>query len=345
MLDDLKYIHEKDHQDALGEVEKQAKQLKHQFGVTLRPSNEVKNIVLAGMGGSAWPASFVQVWPSTKVPLEISRDYQLPKYVDGQSLVIISSYSGNTEETIASLADAEEKMANIVVITNGGQLAELAEEKNLPLFKLPDVLQPRMSAFYFWAALVELFENLGLVEAGSKAKLDNAGDWLSGQVAEWLPTVPTSKNQAKQIAQELMGKSITIYSGPKLFPAANKWRISFNENSKNLAWANQYPEFSHNEFISWSGQPTNKLFAVVEIQSNLEHERIQKRFAITERLLSGQRPSPIIVNPNGASVLEQIVWSSALGDFVSIYLALLNGVDPTPVELVEKLKKALSDEN
>lgn len=115
-----------------------------------------------------------------------------------------------------------------------------------------------------------------------------------------------------------------------------------NENAKNVAWVNQYPEFNHNEFIGWSSHPTQKPYAVVEIRSNLEHERIQKRFVVTERLLSGKRPAPLAVEPQGETVLQQLLWTANLGDFTSLYLALLNGLNPTPVDLVEKLKAELN---
>ena len=114
-----------------------------------------------------------------------------------------------------------------------------------------------------------------------------------------------------------------------------------NENAKNTAWTNQYPEFNHNEFIGWSSHPVEKPFAVVEFRSNLEHERVQKRFEVSERLLSGMRPSPIVITPKGETLLQQLAYSFALADFASIYVAVLNGVNPTPVELVEKLKVEL----
>jgi glucose/mannose-6-phosphate isomerase len=115
-----------------------------------------------------------------------------------------------------------------------------------------------------------------------------------------------------------------------------------NENAKNIAWTNQYPEFNHNEFVGWSSHPTQKPYAVVEIRSNLEHERIQKRFKVTERLLSGLRPEPEVVEPQGETLLEQLLWPSNFGDYVSLYVALLNGLNPTPVDLVEKLKLLLN---
>jgi glucose/mannose-6-phosphate isomerase len=154
--------------------------------------------------------------------------------------------------------------------------------------------------------------------------------------------VPTKSNSAKQLAQELMGKSVVIYSGPKLFPVANKMKICCNENAKNVAWVNYYPEFNHNEFIGWSSHPVEKPYAVVEIRSNLEHERVQKRFVVTERLLSGKRPAPEVIVPQGETLIQQMLWASNFGDFVTLYLALLNGLNPTPVDLVERFKAELN---
>ena len=341
MLDDLKYIHERDVQDALGVTEKQWKQLEHKFPVSFRPKHDIHNVVFAGMGGSAIPAVFLQSWPGVNVPFEIVRNYHLPKYVSKNTLFVASSYSGNTEETLSALHDAEAKEANIIVMTTGGKLLEHAKSKNYPIFEIPAHLPPRMSVLNFLAACVRAFEQVGLIATGSHVLLHETAKWLEQQVSAWKPTAPASINLAKQIAQELMGKTVIVYSGPLMWPAANKWKININESSKNLAWANQYPEFNHNEFMGWTSHPVDKPFAVVEIRSNLEYERVQKRFEVSERLLSGKRPSPIVVEPQGDNLLEQLLWSTVLGDFVSIYLALLNGVNPTPVELVEKLKTAL----
>ena len=170
-----------------------------------------------------------------------------------------------------------------------------------------------------------------------------AGEFLKNAVQPWIATVPAPKNQAKQIAQEVIGKSAVIYAGAKFWPAAYKWKISFNENAKHVAWANQYPEFNHNEFMGWTKQPVDKPYAVIDLRSTLEHPRTQKRFEVTERLLSGMRPAPIVVNAQGESLLEQLLWVIALGDFVTIYTALLNGLNPAPVDLIEKFKKSLDD--
>jgi glucose/mannose-6-phosphate isomerase len=341
MLDDLKMIHERDAQDALGVAEKQWQQLAHDYGVELPRFSDITNVVLAGMGGSALPAVYLRSWPGTLVPFEIVRDYSLPDYVDKRTLFISSSYSGNTEETLAAIKEAETKQAQIVVLSAGGKLADYAKEKQYPLFVIPSGIQPRMSSFYFLAAFIQILEPLGLVGKGSLAELREAGEWLKSQTAPWKADVATKDNPAKQLALELIGKSVVVYSGPKLFPAANKWKICMNENAKNVAWVNQYPEFNHNEFVGWSSHPVQKPYAVVEIRSNLENERVQKRFVVTERLLSGLRPSPQVVEPKGETLLQQLLWASNFGDFTSLYVALLNGLNPTPVDLVEKLKELL----
>lgn len=341
MLDDLKYIHEKDAQDALGVIEKQWKQLMQHYEVSFTPTEDIRNVVLSGMGGSAWPALYVQVWPGITVPFEVSRNYTLPKYVNENTLVIVSSYSGNTEETLASLAVAEERKAQIVVFAAGGELARLAKEKNLPLFAIPPGIQPRMSSFYFIAAFISLFTSLGLMDPEAATELPGLSQWLSGEVDPWKPDVPTAQNPAKQLALEIAGKTLISYSGPLLGPVANKMKICMNENAKNTAWSYQYPEFSHNEFIGWSSHPIEKPFAVVEIRSNLEHPRVQKRFEISERMLSGMRPSPLVITPKGETLPQQIFWTSMFCDFVCTYVALLNGVNPTPVDLVEKFKAEL----
>lgn len=340
MLDDVKVIDQKDPQDALGVSGRQWEYLAREFDASFKPTAPVHNVVLAGMGGSALPGVIVGTWPRLRVPFEISRDYAIPPYVNENTLFISSSYSGNTEETLEALQHAEAAGAQIVVIAAGGKLAERAHEKDYPLFAIPAGIQPRMATFYFLNAFVKILAPLGLT-VDDVQELAAASDWLRDELAQLAATVPTSQNPAKQIALELMGKTVVMYGGSLMYPAANKWKICFNENAKNTAWVNQYPEFNHNEFIGWSSHPVDKPFAVVEIRSELEHPRIQKRFEVSERLLSGKRPAPIVVVPKGDTVLRQLLWGIAMGDFVSCYLAILNGVNPTPVDLVEKLKAEL----
>lgn len=340
MLDDANVLSQRDPQDALGVAGAQWEYFSRTFEAVFIPTADVQNIVWAGMGGSALPAVIVQSWPRVKVPFEITRDYAIPAYVGPNTLFIASSYSGNTEETLEALTRAEAAGAQIAVIAASGKLAEAASAKGYPLFAIPAGIQPRMATFYFVNAFLHIVEKLD-VTVEDVSELSTIGEWLKHETADWASNVALETNIAKQLATQLVGKTVIMYAGPKLFPAANKWKIGFNENAKNTAWVNYYPEFNHNEFIGWSSHPIQKPFAVVEIRSQLEHERTLKRFEVSERLLSGKRPAPIVVTPRGETVLQQLAWSFALGDFVSIYLGILNGVNPTPVELVEKLKHEL----
>lgn len=343
MLDDMQVIHVRDAQDALGIAEKQAAQLTYDFGVELPAFEGVENIVYTGMGGSALGALLSMSWPGYTVPFEVVRGYNLPAYVSPKTLVIASSYSGNTEETLEALAEAEAKGAQVVVIAGGGALREVAEQKRYPLIVLPKAEQPRFAVFYNFRASLLIARAAGaLTDVELEVELQKAAEFVGNSVAAWLPMVPTSQNLAKQIALEVIGKSAVVYAGPFLAPAAYKWKISFNENAKNVAWWGQYPEFNHNEFIGWSVQPQDKPYAIIDLKSSFEHERVLKRFDLSAKLLSGRRPAPIVVDAVGVTKLEQLLWTVALGDFVTLYTGILNGVNPAPVELVEKFKKELA---
>lgn len=341
MLDDLKYVHQRDKSDALGVAEKQWQQLQQDYSVELQINQPIQRVVVAGMGGSALAATYITSWPGIKVPYQVVRQYDIPDGINEHTLFIASSYSGNTEETVSAIQQAQQQNAQIVVISSGGKLAEIAEQNGYPMYKLPSDFQPRMAVFYNFVALLNILVGAQLAEPKVLEEVKKAGEFLKGQVEAWRPDVPTSSNQAKQIALEFVGKSPVIYGGAKMFPVAYKWKINMNENAKNVAWCNAFPEFNHNEFLGWSSHPLDKPYKPVFLQSNSDHPQVTKRFEVTRKLLSGKMPEPIIIKAKGETLLEQLVWAITLGDFVSLYLALLNNLDPSPVELIEKLKKEL----
>lgn len=346
MLDDLKFIHEKDSQDALGLVEKQWQQLEYAYELSdWQPSQSITNIVHSGMGGSALWALLSRSWPGYTVPFEVVRDYDIPPYASASTLFVAASYSGNTEETLSSLAQAEAKGAQIVVMTSGGKLEEIAQEKNYLLISLPKIDKPRYGALYGLKGLVSLTEKLGLTQPGATAELTSTAAFLKEAVQTWLPTVPTEKNNAKALALEVMGKSPVMYAAGLLTPAAHKWKISFNENAKNVAWEYAFPEFNHNEFTGWTSHPIDKPYAVMYLQSSYDNDRIKKRFSLSDKLLSGRWPAPHSVNAEGETPLQQLLWTVALGDFVSLYTAFLNGTSPIDIgdkDIIERFKKELN---
>lgn len=344
MLDDLKYLHERDAADALGIAEKQYQQLDYEFDDLFQDQVDADNIVYAGMGGSALAALLSQTWPGYDRPFEVVRDYDIPTYVGPNTYFIAASYSGNTEEVLSALEQAEAAGAQIAVIAGGGKLADIAREKNYPLAILPKAAQPRYAVLYNLKALLELLSQAGLLaNMDALEELHTATGFLQEAVKPWLPTIPSADNPAKQLALDIIGKSVVIYGGGKMWPAAYKWKISFNENAKHVAWWGQYSEFNHNEFLGWTEQPVDKPYAIVELRSHLEHPRILKRYEVSERLLSGRRPAPHVVEVQGETLLEQLLWSVAYGDFVSLYVALANGLNPAPVDLIEKFKQSLDD--
>ena len=343
MLDDLNIIQQRDPKNALAVASSEVSQLQFEASVknATAINKDIKTIVVAGMGGSALAAGMAKSWLQLNIPFEIVKNYDLPQYVNEKTLVIASSYSGNTEETLEALSQAKNKNAQIAIIAAGGKLVEIANEGDYPLATLPASMQPRMAVHYNLRGLVYLLEKYSIIE-GKYDEIASTHDWLKEEVSRWAPETPEQDNLAKQLAMKAMGKTPVIYAGSVMAPIAYKWKISFNENSKNVAFWNELPEFNHNEFIGWSSHPIEKPFAVFDLVSGFENHRTLRRFAISDQLLSGQRPKAITIELAGQSVIEQMLWGGVLADFVSIYLAILNGVDPTPVVLIEKLKEKLN---
>lgn len=347
MLDDANVLKQRDPEDALGVAAMEWEQLQFVTEVVDAGHDDrpITRIVVAGMGGSALAALVAKagLYSAINIPFEVVREYELPDYVDASTLVIASSYSGNTEETIGCLAQAKERSAQIAVIAAGGKLVELAEADTIARVVIPGGMQPRMAVLFNLHALMVLLETFGVIQQGLVEQITSQVEWLKSETQQWLPGVTTDKNQAKQLALLAVGKTPVFYGGRLTGPVAYKWKISWNENAKNVAFWNVYPEANHNEFIGWASHPIDKPFAVFDLISSFEHPRILKRFEITDKLLSGRRPKAVPVHLAGETPIAQLLWGCILADFVSIYVAILNGVDPTPVDLVEKLKAELAN--
>lgn len=343
MLDDTIFIAKKDPDGALAVAGEQWKQTTYEAHVVGEvPVGAPSAIVVSGMGGSALAALLAKkVFDEISVPFEISREYHAPKYTTHDTLFIASSYSGNTEETLSSFDEAVGRGAKVAVIASGGKLIERAQKAGIAYIQLPTGLQPRMAVIYNLRALTTLLVSAGVLPLTRLDELSETADFLRSESEKWSAEQPAASNDAKSYAFAAVGKTPVIYGGPLTSPAAYKWKISFNENAKNVAFWNEFPEFNHNEFIGWTSHPVEKPFAVFDLLSSFDHPQIKKRFEITDKLLSGQRPKSRAIELKGDTLLKQLLWASILADYVTIYVAILNGVNPVPVPLIEKLKSQL----
>lgn len=345
MLDDAKLLKQRDKSGALDVAAKIYEQVA--FDCALRDGDhdqrEIKNIVVAGMGGSALAADLAKVLLADVIstPFEVVKGYNLPHYASANTLVVASSHSGNTEETVSCLEQAIERDCQIAVIATGGKIDKLASEHQIAAAIIPKDCQPRMATIYSLRALLEILANFGTISREIITKMQKTQGWLKNESKLWAKNVPTKQNYAKQLALIAVGKTPVFYGGSLMAPVAYKWKISWNENAKNVAFWNYLPEFNHNEFLGWTSHPVEKPFVIFDLLSDLEHPRTLKRFALSDRMLSGRRPKSNVVPITGKTLLEQMLWACILADFASIYVGILNNVDPTQVELIEKFKKEM----
>lgn len=312
--------------------------------LSLRAPQRITSVIVSGMGGSAIGGDVIRVAVSEqlKIPMLVCRDYRIPAFVDSGTLVIASSYSGNTEETLSACEQARAAGAPIVCITSGGKLAALAHAHGYPVISLPAGLPPRAALGYSSVLLLGALTSLGLVPDMSGA-LQETIDLLSRLVPAYGPATPEEKNPAKAIAASLHGRLIAIYgSGALTDPVAVRWRGQMEENAKNLAFHHLLPEMNHNELVGWQ-LPAALLdqIGVVFLRDRNDHPQVQRRFDLTRDIVAQKAGIVHEAWGEGDSPLARIFSLICLGDFVSFYLACLNAVDPTPVAVIEILKQKL----
>ncbi len=345
ILDDLNQIKQRDTKDALGMAGDEPKLLTQALDIHNLPEviPNFEQIIVAGMGGSALAGDMLRDWLDLSLPFQVVKDYTLPKFVSNKTLVIVCSFSGNTEETLSALGDAREKGAHIVIAAGKGKLIEIAKTDSLPYVVMPyDGVTPRMFLATNLRAFLEIFIAYNIVDKTIMLELDSTAVNLTDVKKIWGVDVPFKSNTAKQLAWHCAGKTPIFYAGPRFRSSAYKWKIAINESAKNTAWCGELSEFNHNEFMGWASHPIEKPFAVFDLHSSFDDPRITRRFEISDRLLSGLRPKSIEIQLEGETMLEQFLWSNILADYVSAYLGILNGVDPAPVPLIEKLKAELA---
>lgn len=346
-LDDVDAIKSLDSQDQFGMVAGLADQVidAYRAGADIIEDGggEVGGITVAGMGGSAIGGDMVAEAYGESLPGSMStvRGYSLPGWVSGRSLVFAVSYSGNTEETVSVLGEALERGCRVVCISTGGEVGRIAAERELPLVEVPSRLQPRAAMGYLSIPLAACLESLGLVEDVG-GDVEETASVLEGLSALYSPENPAEGNPAKQLAVQLKDKIPVIYGCELTAVAANRWKCQINENAKSLAFFNEFPELNHNEIVGWE-QPQALIgeFRVIYLRDGYNHPQNDRRMEITADLLSGGAGGIYSHSSSGESRLARLFSSIYLGDYVSLYLAVLNGVDPSPVARIEDLKKRL----
>ncbi len=308
--------------------------------------SDIKNIVVIGMGGSAIGGDMVRSYLASKlqIPFMIVRNYDLPEFVDDETLVIASSYSGNTEETLSALDEALRRKSLIAAITTGGMMQEVAKLNDIPTAILPGGMQPRAALGYSFVPLLMFFEKIGLVKGAAK-EIQNVIASMKIWREKYIEDSPVGSNPAKDLAAKLHGRMPIIYSGPTLTDTIGvRWKGQICENSKNLSFANQFAEFNHNELVGWAQtiEPYRDYLATVILHDSDDHPQVNKRMQIVKRIISELGVPVHDVHPLGTTTLERMFSLIQMGDFVSYYLAVLNEVDPTPVKVIERLKGELS---
>lgn len=305
----------------------------------------IENVVVAGMGGSAIGADFVRCYlgRALRVPLTINRSYDLPAYTNERTLVIASSYSGNTEETLSQFDQAIQRNCQIVCLTTGGALAERARTRNIRVLSLREGLMPRAAFAYSFVPVLLLLQKLGLTKEPG-ADLQAAAIALDQLSERYSDHDLTENNKALSLASQLLHRLPVIYSANDFEAVCLRWRGQMQENAKHLAFGHVLPEMNHNELESWA-HPTDLLqhFMVIILRSEEDEDpRMTARLNALKEILGSKQVSIVELRSEGATRLERMLGFIALADWTSLYLALLEGTDPTPIPIMDNLKKRLS---
>lgn len=309
-----------------------------------REYSRTNKVIIVGMGGSAIGAEVVRrlVLLESKVLVWVHRDYGLPLFVDENTLVIASSYSGNTEETLSSFGESLETSAKKLVVTGGGKLKSLADSHGIPVFAIDYQAPPRAAFPHSFVPLLGIFQKLGFLRDKS-ADLREALQILNRLSRDFVETTPLISNPAKQLATKLWGRIAIVYGAGILSEVAQRWKTQFNENSKALAFFELFPELNHNAVVGYKFPSRAKEgVSVLLLRSPLLHSRILARYDATAKLLDKAGISYESVEAVGEAPLAQAMSLVLLGDYVSFYLAMLNGVDPTQVDSIDFVKGYLA---
>ncbi len=353
MLDDLEYIHSIDKSNMLKVMESFPEQLLEALDIAERSKipridgREIDNVIVAAVGGSAIQGDLIRNWVEDQmtIPLEVCRDSNLPFYADSGTLVIAVSYSGNTQETLSQVLDAFERRCKVFTVTSGGQLARISKKLAIPTIKVSSGLVPRAALPHLLASTAHILSRSRLIKnILEETKL--ASSQLREIRREVRAENPLPNNRAKQFALDLLGKFPVIYSSTRLSGVARRMKNQLNENSKVHSKFELLPEAIHNEIEGWKrlnvveemGMP----FSIVFVRDAEESKSEKVRFEEMKKLLGEAGFSEIKqVLLEGETKLGRLLSGVYFGDFVSFYLAVARGFDPTPIKSIEKLKRRI----
>lgn len=309
----------------------------------LSPWDSPGGMVVAGMGGSAIGGALARAafGDTASRPILSARAYGVPAWTTPDTTVLCASYSGETEETLAAYEAAGALGARRVVVTSGGRLAEQARADGVPVIPVAGGFQPRAAVAYMFVAALEV---AALCGAGPRlnSEIDVAAEALESCVVEWGPDAPTDST-AKRMAMGLHGSIPLIYGAGRTEAIAYRWKTQINENAKLPAFHHELPEMDHNEICGWEGAPSLGRFSAVFLQDADQTPQVARRFALTEELIAGDAHATLRASTLGVGGVQRVMSLVLLGDLVSLYLAVLRGVDPTPVDVLVEFKRRLSE--
>ncbi len=301
----------------------------------LTKKNNIQNIVVTGLGGSGIGGTILSeiIQAECPVPVIVNKDYFLADFVNANSLVVISSYSGNTEETISAMHQAITKKAQIICVTSGGKIQEIAKEHGFDTIVIPGGHPPRSCIGYSLVQLLKIVQFNGLVKTDLLKQVENSIELLDKEKS-------SIKLEATLVAKTLFGKLPVLYSLGSCEGTVVRFRQQINENSKMLCWHHTLPEMNHNELVGWTEK--NDALAVVTFHTSFDYERTVKRYEICKTLFQKYSASVTDIVAKGDSKLEQFFYLINIGDWISCYLADLKQIDAVEVDVITNLKNELA---
>ncbi len=296
---------------------------------------ELQGLIVCGMGGSAIGGVLARaaIGDVLNRPMQIFRDYEIPGWTNPNIAVLCSSYSGDTEETLASFEAAEAVGAERFVATTGGRLAEAARAAGVPVIGLPAGLQPRHAVGYGFTVACEMAALIGAA-SGVRTEIDSTAAHLADARDSLVA-------RAAEIADQIGDSIPLIYGCEMTVPVAYRWKCQMNENAKQHAFNHQLPELDHNEIVGWTPNGDPGRFSAIFLVDSDQHPRQRQRAELTADLVGPSAATTVTIETEGETRVERLLWTVMLGDLVSLFLAARKGVDPGPIEMIDRLKSEL----